>query len=212
MNLFTPADRTRLEQRYTLPQFAPAVAHLQALAQAQMQHPLNVPVVGAGWTHNYTCPQHATRLIYHRDTPHEHACPVDGEVFSGGVYDDAWRGFRNHELIASAQAAALVWAMTSEQPYLDHAAQVLRDYAEHYPGYEVHGQNAGQGRVLGQSLDEAVWAIPAAWTYDIIRQAIAESDRNLIESQLLHGLGQHLLTQLWTLIHNIQCWHLAGLS
>ncbi len=212
MNLFTAPDRARLQQRFSLEQFAPAVNHLKHLAHAQMNHPLNVPTEGAGWTHNYTCSQHATRLEYDRDKPHEHACSVDGEIFSGGVYDDAWRAFRNHELIASAHAAAMLWVMSGEQSYLDHAAQVLKAYAECYPAYEVHGKNAGQGRLMGQSLDESVWSIPAAWTYDMIREALPEPEQQLIESQLLHGLGQHLLTQLWTLIHNIQCWHLAGLA
>ncbi len=212
MSLVNTADRQRLQQRYTLPQFAPAVARLRALAGAQMFHPLNVPDEGAGWTHNYTCPTHATRLVFDRDKPHTHVCAVDGEVFSGGLYDEAWRGFRNHELIQSAHAAALVWVMSGEQPYLDHAALVLSEYAQRYASYPVHGKNAGQGRVMGQSLDEAVWSIPAAWTFDLIRDTLDDSRRQLIESELLGGLGDHLLTQLWTRIHNIQCWHLAGLA
>lgn len=212
MNLLNDADRQRLKQRYTMPGFAQAVAALRHDADTQMSRPLDVPDEGGWWTHNYTCPTHATRLIYDRDKPHEHVCEVDGEVFSGGVYDEAWRSFRNNELIRSAYAAALVWQMSGEAAYRDHAALVLSEYAKRYDSYPVHGRNAGQGRVMGQSLDESVWSIPAAWAYDAIRDGLDNEQRSLIESQLLRGLGDHLLTQLWTRIHNIQCWHLAGLA
>lgn len=212
MPLLTDSDRQRLKQRYTLPQFAPAVARLRETALDRMDGPLNVPDEGAGWSHNYTCPTHATRLIYDRDKPHSHVCEVDGEVFSGGLYDEAWRAFHNHALIRSAHAAAVLWAMTGDSAFGDHAAQVLVEYARRYPQYPVHGKNAGQGRVMGQSLDEAVWAIPAAWSYELIRDHLTGDQQALIENNLLRGLGDHLLTQLWTRIHNIQCWHLAGLA
>ena len=212
MNLLTPDDLAKLKQRYIDPNFADAVANLKAVATHEMTHPLNIPTEGAGWTHNYTCPTHATRLIFDRDKPHEHVCEIDGEVFSGGLYDEAWRGFRNHALIRSAYAAAIVYAMSGEESYRNHTLEVLSGYAKNYPDYPVHGINAGQGRVMGQSLDEAVWAIPAAWSYDLIRDSLSEDEARLIENNLLCGLGDHLLTQLWERIHNIQCWHLAGLA
>lgn len=212
MHLLTQADLERLKTRYTDPDFALVVEDLKATAAREMTHPLDAPTEGAGWTHNYTCPAHATRLMYDRDKPHEHVCSVDGETFSGGLYDGAWRAFRNSELIRSAHAAALLWVMSGEPAYRDHAAAVLTTYARNYPDYPVHGINAGQGRLTGQSLDEAVWTIPACWTFDLIREALPPDEEALIREQLIHGLGAHLLTQLWTRIHNIQCWHLAGLA
>lgn len=212
MQLLTQDDLAELKQRYTNPNFADAITHLRAIATHEMTHPLNIPTEGAGWTHNYTCPTHATRLIFDRDKPHEHVCAIDGEVFSGGLYDEAWRGFRNNTLIKSAYAAAIIYAMSGEEDYRNHTLEVLSTYAKNYSDYPVHGINAGQGRVMGQSLDEAVWAISAAWSYDLIRDSLTTDEANLIENELLRGLGNHLLTQLWQLIHNIQCWHLAGLA
>ena len=212
MHLLTPDDVAQLKRRYTDPHFADAVAKLQKTATHEMNRPLYVPTEGAGWTHNYTCPTHATRLRFDRDKPHEHVCEIDGEVFSGGLYDAAWRGFRNHRLIGSAYAAAVLWVMSGDMAFQQHARAILTAYAQNYPDYPVHGINAGQGRVMGQSLDEAVWSIPAAWTFDLIRDSLSAEEEIFIRERLLHGLGDHLLTQLWTRIHNIQCWHLAGLA
>ena len=134
------------------------------------------------------------------------------QFLAGGVYDEAWRAFKNNELIRSAHAAALLWLMSDEQPYFDHAASILYEYAKRYENYPVHGTHAGQGKVMGQSLTEATWSIPTAWTFDILRANLPSERRDLIEKELIVGLGDHLLTQLWERIHNIQCWHLAGLA
>lgn len=212
MKLLTQDDLSQLKARYSNPHFADAVANLKAIATHEMTHPLDIPTEGAGWTHNYTCPTHATRLIFDRDKPHEHVCGIDGESFSGGLYDEAWRGFRNNNLIQSAYAAAVVWAMSDDNTYRQHTIEVLTTYARNYPNYPVHGINAGQGRVMGQSLDEAVWAISATWAFDLIQESLPDDEADYIREHLFRGLGDHLLTQLWTRIHNIQCWHLAGLA
>jgi hypothetical protein len=212
MHLLTPDNVAQLKRRYTDALFADAVAKLKKTAAHEMNRPLYVPTEGAGWTHNYTCPTHATRLRFDRDKPYVHVCEIDGEVFSGGLYDEAWRGFRNHRLIGSAYAAALLWVMSGDEIFQQHALTVLTAYAQNYPDYPVHGINAGQGRVMGQSLDEAVWTIPAAWMFDLIRDTLSPDQETFIRERLFHGLGDHLLTQLWTRIHNIQCWHLAGLA
>ncbi len=212
MQLLIQGDLARLKSRYAAPEFGAVVAKMKETSTREMTHPLDVPSEGAGWVHDYTCPTHATRLIYDRDKPHEHVCEVDGEVFTGGVYDEAWRAFRNAELIASARSAALVWVMSGDEMFRQHAVDVLMAYARNYPDYPVHGTHAGQGRVMGQSLDEAVWAIPAAWTFDLLHESLPTEDETYIRERLLRGLGDHLLTQLWTRIHNIQCWHLAGLA
>ena len=73
MQLLTQADIDRLKARYTNPIFASAVSKLRVTADKQMRVQLNVPDEGAGWIHDYTCPDHATRLTYDPDKPHD-AC------------------------------------------------------------------------------------------------------------------------------------------
>lgn len=212
MQLLTQNDIVQLKSRFNDPLFAEVITKLKAVATDEMEHPLNIPTEGAGWTHNYTCPTHATRLIFDRAKPHEHVCGVDGEVFSGGLYDEAWRGFRNNNLVQSAYAAAIIWCLSGEEEFRQHTVDILRTYAQHYPDYAVHGINAGQGRLMGQSLDEAVWVIPAAWAFDLVAESLTDAEAHYIRENLFRGIGDHLITQLWTRIHNIQCWHLAGLA
>src|SRR5206468_2402726 len=81
-----------------------------------------------------------------------------------------------------------------------------------YPGYKSHGEHAGKGRCMGQSLDEATWSIPLAWAYDAVRETLSPEDQARIERDLLRPAAGHLRGQLWHRIHNIECWHLAALA
>lgn len=211
MRLLDEAAEDRVCRRWTDPAFAAVWRALQDTATEALRLKLVVPDEGAGWGHDYFCPDHATRLEYDPAQPRAHRCPVDGRIFAGGIYDAAWRARTNHEIVTGLRAAALLWRGGGDVGYLEHAAGVLDAYAAHYPRYEVHGTHAGQGRCMGQSLDEATWAIPLAWSYDLLRDALSASQRESIEGQLLRPAAEHLLGQLWRRIHNIECWHLAAL-
>ena len=212
MRLLTDDEVARLRRRRTEPAFAAAWAALEATAGGALAETLEVPAEGAGWYHDYFCLDHATELEYDPATPHAHRCPVDGRIFSGEPYDGAWRTLTNRRLVDGLHAAALTWLVGGEERYAAHAAALLDDYAARYPCYEPHGEHAGQGRCMGQSLDEATWSIPLAWAYDAVRDTLEPARRARIEDQLLRPAAEHLLTQLWRRIHNIECWHLAALA
>lgn len=212
MRLLNEAELARLRRRRDDPAFAAAWAALEATAAQARRQGLAVPEEGAGWAHDYFCPDHAARLEYDPARPHTHRCPVDGRVFAGGVYDAAWRSRTNHEIVGGLRAAAILWRAGGEARHADHAAGVLEAYAARYPHYEVHGTHAGQGRCMGQSLDEATWSIPLAWSYDLAREALTPDRQARIEAQLLRPAAEHLLGQLWRRTHNIECWHLAALA
>lgn len=212
MRLLDEAAVGRLRQRRDDPAFAAAWRRLARIADEPWRSALVAPDEGAGWGHDYFCPDHATRLEYDPARPDAHRCPVDGRVFAGGVYDAAWRSRTNHEIVDGLHAAALLWLGGGEPRHQERVARILEAYADRYPHYEVHGTHAGQGRCMGQSLDEAVWSIPLAWSYDLVRDTLDDDRRARIESDLLRPIAEHLLGQLWRRIHNIECWHLAGLA
>lgn len=212
MALLTGDDRTRLRDRVNDPAFATAWSAVRKTADAALASTLEPPARGAGWLHNYFCPTHGTRLVYDPTQPHAHRCPTDEEVLSGDPYDAAWRACAHDELIAGMRAAALVWVATGDERYAEHVATKLATYNDRYARYRPHGKHAGKGRALGQSLDEAVWAIPLAWSYDAVRDFLDDDLRTRLESKLLRWVGNHLYGQLWRRIHNIECWHLAGLA
>src|SRR5687767_3176961 len=212
MRLLSDAEVERLRRRRTDPAFHAAWNALEQRARAALTHGASVPTTGGGWTHNYFCPDHASRLVFDRDQPTVHRCPTCDRVFTGELLDAAWISTRQNELVDGLRAAALAWLVTGEQPYLDHATALLETYAVNYESYPVHGVNAGKGRLMGQSLDEAVWSIPAAWAYDAVREALTPEARERIERGLFRPLAAHLHTQVMQRIHNIGCWILAGIS
>src|SRR5687768_569323 len=154
MRLLSDAEVERLRRRRTDLAFQAAWTALERRAKTALADGTDVPTEGGGWTHNYFCPDHATRLVFDRTQPHAHRCPTCDRVFTGELLDAAWISTRQNELVDGLRAAALAWLVTRDQPYLDHAATLLETYAANYETYPVHGANAGKGRLMGQSLDE----------------------------------------------------------
>ncbi|HEX2951892.1 MAG TPA: heparinase II/III family protein, partial [Armatimonadota bacterium] len=212
MYFLSPAEIDRLKARRQQAAFAPACQAIIQQATDAIEHPLDIPREGAGWFHNYFCPDHAVALTYDVHQPTVHRCPVDGRCYEGAIYDSAWRYKTQCIIVDGLYASALAWLLTGEGHYLSHAIDVLTAYAERYAGYEPHGEYAGKGRCMGQSLDEAVWAIPLAWAYDIVQETQTAAWRASIRDRLLRPIADHLTGQAWHTIHNIECWHLAGLA
>ncbi len=210
--LLTEEEIARLRARRTRPAFARAWAELLKEAREALVQGAVIPAEGAGWWHDYFCPDHATQLEYDPARPHAHRCPVDGRVFSGEPYDGAWRYMTHMRLAQGAHAAALVWLASGDAACAAHARAVLLGYVGRYATYLPHGEHAGKGRAMGQSLDEAVWSIALAWAYDAMRDALAPEERRQIEDGLLRPAAAHLLGQRFRRVHNIECWHLAALA
>jgi hypothetical protein len=210
--LLTREEIARLRDRYTWPAFSQAWAELRDEARRALAQGAAIPAEGAGWWHDYFCPDHATQLEYDPARPHAHRCPVDGRIFSGEPYDGAWRYLTHMRLAQGAHATALRWLASAEAACLAHVRAVLLGYAARYAAYQPHGEHAGKGRVMGQSLDEAVWSIALSWAYDAVRDALAPDERRQIEEGLLRPAAAHLLGQRFRRVHNIECWHLAALA
>lgn len=211
MHLLSESEIARLRRRAD-PAFAAAWDAVARRADRALRERIAIPAEGGGWTHHYFCPDHAVRLAYDPALPEEGRCPIDGQVFTGEPYAGAWRSVSQRLVVDGLHAAAIAWLAGGGAEYAGHARAVLSGYADRYPGYVPHGDHAGKGRCMGQSLDEAVWSIPLAWAYDAVRETFDPAARARIERDLLRPAAEHLLGQLWRRIHNIECWHLAGLA
>ena len=88
-----------------------------------------------------------------------YTCPNCGHKGSGRLLDEAWvyyyRYNSAHELLCSAVA----YQLNGDASSLDYVTRYVDFYARHYADFPVHGEYAGKGKVMGQSLDEAVWAL-----------------------------------------------------
>ncbi len=210
--LFDPAVIARFRARVADSRFALATARLKDRAQAAVKA-TRLPIAkGGGWTHDYQCPTHATKLTFDESKPHEHACSVDGEVHRGPKLDEAWVALFSRAVVNDLRDCAFAHAAFGDDRHLQRARSILNKWAELYPGYVPHGTHAGKGLCMGQSLDEAVWVIDFGQAYDLVRDRLPADEREAIETHVLRRCGDHLLTQLFNNVHNIECWHLAGLA
>lgn len=202
----------RLRKRWNDPAFEASRRHLLARADTALTEGLRPADRGAGWGHAYYCPDHAVPLAFDPAAPHRHRCPVDGVQHEGEIFDGGWRCALNGRILGGLQACALAWRASGNPSYREHAAATLAAYAELYPRLPARGEHVGLGRVTGQSLEEAVWAIGIARSFDDLRDSLAPGELHAIRTDLLAELGRHLIRQLMGKIHNIECWHLAALA
>ena len=200
-----------------------AYSRLQKESEAFMASPVQLvpPDQTAGFYHDYFCPDHAQQLCFNPSAPHQHRCPQDGREFSGEPYDSAWRWFVNNRLSTMAFRLALRWRLDDDEACRIRSHGILRGYAERYSQYGGSrprigrtraGRAIGGGKATFQSLDEAVWLIPLVRAYDLLRNSLDADARQQVESGLLRPAADHLMSERFLEIHNIECWHNAAIA
>ncbi len=213
MNLIPGWRLERARERRSSPAFRDAYRQLESEARAFLDERMQPQDLPAGYYHNYFCPDHAVELVFDAESPKLHRCPRDGRVFSGEPYDSAWRWFVNNRLSGMAYRLALLWQLDADAAYLTRCREILLAYAERYPGYPIERELPyGWGKVANHSLDEAVWLIPIARAYDLVREFLDARERTLIETNLLALAAEHIQGQKFHRIHNIECWHNAAMA
>ncbi len=164
-----------------------------------------VPVDGrATWNLYYFCPEHGVRLIWDREKPESHCCPVDGKEFTGEPYDGAWWRWLNGLNAKACYDLGLLWHLTDEAIYLEKVREILLAYAKFYPDYEVHGgiPYNGPGKANAQTLCEANCHIDFARGYDFIKSALTAEEQEKIETRLLREGAEFLIEHRTDQLHN----------
>lgn len=174
-------------------------------AQPQLDAAALIPQTGiASWNLYYFCPHHGVRLTWRADMPHRHACPVDGEIFSGEPWDGAWWREMNGRNASACQQLGLIWRLTGETAYRDKVRTLLMGYADVYPGYQIHGDipNNGPGKMNAQTLCEANCILEMALGYDFIRDGLTSAEERHIRDNLLRCAATFLREHRTAQIHN----------
>ncbi|MBP1965515.1 heparinase II/III domain-containing protein [Paenibacillus aceris] len=169
-----------------------ALAHLMDRMASIIASPPVIPLTGGGWSHAYVCPADGTRL--QTVTRVLHRCPLCQQEMSGSPYDEVVIAEEHSEFSKLTLTAALSYAATEEAKYAEWAKQVILFYAEHYASFDLHdifgksGNEAGRygARVQNQTLSEAMWIIPLAQAFTIIKscQMWTEMEMQSIELNL----------------------------
>ncbi|WP_344834300.1 hypothetical protein [Nonomuraea dietziae] len=113
----------------------------------------------SAWTHHYFCDADGAPLRFDPAAPASHACTRCGRAYTGEPWDGAWRTTMHNAAAAQAQRAALLVRLADDHRAAEELERIAAAYAGDYLSYDIHGVNAGRGRVHPQSLDEAVWAV-----------------------------------------------------
>lgn len=188
------------------------VSSLRSEVDVWMAAERPLPTEGAGWYHNYFCPADGTRLSFDINKPGEHVCPACGSVYSGSPYDEAWVTMFQFHLQRAVRGAAALHRITAEPAYPRFVAEVLGFYAERYADTPVHGQWAGKGKIMGQGLTEAILLLRYAEALELCRDGLDPATFDLIARKLLVAGARFIVSQGPGSVHNIPCWHNAGVG
>lgn len=138
-----------------------------------------------------------------------YTCPACAKSFSGQKFDAAVRCFRHHQLAVAALDLALAYAVDRDLNYAAKAAEILRKYAQVYPGPHTDHLTGG---ILRQSLNEAMWIIPLAQSYDLIYDSpsLSDADKRAIEGKLFRPAAEGI--RVCGLGGNWGSWHLSAVG
>ena len=184
-----------------------AGAGVLAIANRWLKADIRIPSRG-GHAHHFYC-DCGTQLTLPPDLEPRpsYTCPACAKTFSGDRYDNAVRCFHHHQLANGALQLAVAYGIEQDRKYSDKVAEILRKYAEAYPGPHT---NHLEGGIIYQSLNEAMWVIPLAQAYDLIYDSLSDADRQLIEDRFLRPAAEGI--QRCGTGGNWGSWHLSAVG
>jgi hypothetical protein len=137
--------------------------------------------------------------------------PVPKDPGGGATHE---RHRRNYQAI---HAGGLLYRITGERRYADHARDLLLAYAKLYPTLGKHPAASNQvpGRLFWQSLNDSVWLVYAAQGYDAMRDTLTPTDRTTIDTNVFRRMADFLSIETaasFDRIHNHATWAAAGVG
>ncbi len=131
----------------------------------------------------------------------------------GGGYTHE-RHKENYKVIHDA---GLLYQITGEKAYVDHARAMLLAYADMYKGLGLHPAKKEQspGRLFWQNLNESVWLVYTIQGYDAVSDALSPAERERIETDLLRPVANFLSLEspeTFRKIHNHGTWAAAAVG
>lgn len=157
---------------------------------------------------NYDCLKHKVTLKYEEDSPFEHRCPVDEEVFVGEKYDAAWAGWYHGLLSRRLIWMGTVYQITGEERYAEAARDVLVRFADTYLNYPNENNILGPARIFFGTLGESIFGTNIALGYDLVYESpcFSQRDHEKIRDRFLFPLAE-LATQFDETVSNRQSWY-----
>jgi oligo-alginate lyase len=171
---------------------------------------VTAPEKTAQWAHWYVCPETGTHLEFH--PPNHNICPDTGKDYQDWPISDVHYHYMHDMLSHDAMVLGIAYRMTGKQIYAQHAAEILKLYADRYKDYPIvdnYGKQSNWGaRIYSQTLNESIWLIDMTFAYDLVRGSgeLSANDRNHIEQDLLLPSAATVVRGHKEPTNNIQSW------
>lgn len=168
----------------------------------------------SGWYHDFFCPHCAAQLdvdpllANHSFTgANRYRCSACGKETEGTeILDAAWV-YSYRQKMANRLSAAALFACLGDGEALAFVEKFVDFYAENYHLFPVHGLHAGRGKIMAQSLDEAVFILAVFRALFPLRDKISPEKRAVWTEKLFLPMCEFLLGQTdFHQIHNIALW------
>ncbi|MDR1097573.1 MAG: heparinase II/III family protein [Tannerella sp.] len=176
--------------------------YVKADADRWLQRSIVIPEMG-GWFHDFFCTD-GTMLeipddrIFRDDVPSR--CPVCGKTYLNDKVLAVRRALIHYWMCGAVRHLGMVYAVEGKREYAEKGIEILSRYADAYP----------RQTLLRQTLEEAVVMIPLAEGYDLLYNAMTDSQRTHIEQDLLWPAAQMLANS--GLGGNWGSWHLSAVG
>ncbi len=185
-----------------------AIQKAQARAKHLRETFFDSPARTSGWAHDFACPVCTTTLTFDADMDYkegsEFVCPHCGKVSSGYKLDEAWVYLYRFDVGAGLEDCA-VSALAGDDASFDFIVRCIDFYADNYDCFPVHGRAAGKGKIMGQSLDEAVLGIAFLKALRPFQSRIPRETLARWYEKLFSPMCELLYPQAG-FIHNIPTW------
>ncbi len=164
----------------------------------------------AQWAHWYVCPETGTHLEFH--PPNHNICPDTGKDYQDWPISDVHYHYMHDMLSHDAMILGIAYRMTGKEIYAQHAAEILKLYADKYKDYSIvdnYGKQSSWGaRVYSQTLNESIWLIDMTFAYDLVRGSgeLSADDCTHIEKDMLLPSAATVVRGHKEPTNNIQSW------
>lgn len=110
-----------------------------------------------------------------------------------------------------------LYKLTGDKKYAEFAGQAMLDYADVYPDWGLHPAKKEQspGRMFWQNLNESMFLLNVAQSYNAIKETLTDEDRTKIETDLLRNMADFLsdgAPETFNKVHNHGTWATAAVG
>nr|WP_322623580.1 heparinase II/III family protein [uncultured Flavobacterium sp.] len=116
--------------------------------------------------------------------------------------------------------AGVVYRISGDKKYADFVEKMLLEYAKIYPGLPLHPlrkNDNNSGKLFWQSLNDYVWLVHGIQAYDLVRDNISATNREVIERDVFRSMAAFISEseggkKTFNLIHNHGTWAVAAVG